>query len=62
MIRFENVGVFIREKVWLENSLSHRNDSDKVRAGPSTETGCGVLTAHVEAMGVYVKEIRRVSG
>jgi phage gpG-like protein len=22
MIRFENVGVFIREKVWLENSLS----------------------------------------
>ena len=22
MTRFENVGVFIREKVWLENSLS----------------------------------------
>jgi hypothetical protein len=22
MTRFENVGVFVREKVWLENSLS----------------------------------------
>jgi hypothetical protein len=22
MTRFENIGVFIREKVWLENSLS----------------------------------------
>jgi len=24
MTRFENVGVFIREKVWLENSLSQQ--------------------------------------
>ena len=62
MIRFENVGVFIWEKGWLENSLSHRNDGDRVGAGPSTETGCGVLTTHMEATGVYVKEIGRVSG
>jgi len=23
MTRFENVGIFIQEKVWLENSLIH---------------------------------------
>ena len=41
MTRFQNVGVFIREKVWLENSREPIGRRVTVGAGPSTETGCG---------------------
>ena len=42
MTRFENAGVFKREKVWLKNSLSqNRKVGDRVVEGSSTETGCG---------------------
>jgi len=32
MTGFENVGVFIREKIWHENSLSQQNEGDRVGA------------------------------
>jgi len=41
MTRVENVGVFIWEKVWLENTLSQSKEGDRVGVGPSKETGCG---------------------
>jgi len=33
-----NIGVFIREKFWLKNSLSQQEGGSSVGAGPSTET------------------------
>jgi len=36
MTRFVNVGIFIREKVWLANG----KEGDRIVAGPSTEAGC----------------------
>jgi hypothetical protein len=38
---FENVGVFIQENIWFENSLSQKEERDKLGVGPSTETDCG---------------------
>jgi hypothetical protein len=43
----EIVGVFIWEKVWLENSLSQ---SEGGGACPSTETGCGGQRPQVETI------------
>jgi len=37
MTRFENVGVFIWEKVWLENS---QKEGDRVGAGPDPPLHC----------------------
>ena len=45
----EIVGVFVWEKVWLENSLSQwEGGGDVVGAGPSRETGCGGQRPQVE--------------
>jgi len=35
------VGVFIRERVWLENSLRYWELGDGKGTGQSRETGCG---------------------
>jgi hypothetical protein len=41
MTRFENVGIFIREKFGSKIALANRKEGDRVVAGPGTETGCG---------------------
>ena len=40
MTRFENVGVFIGEKVWVENSLSQRNCMDVCACTGALEHCC----------------------
>ena len=37
----EIVGVFIREKVWLDNSLRQSERGGRGGACPNRETGCG---------------------
>jgi len=62
MTRFQNVGVFIREKVWLENSLSEYEGGWQGGGGSKYRNGLWRVTTHMEAMGTYVKEIGHMSG
>jgi hypothetical protein len=62
MTGVENVGVFIREKVWLKNSLSQQEGLWQGRGGFEYRNRLWRLTNHVEVTGAYVKEIERVSG
>jgi hypothetical protein len=41
MSRFENVGVFIRERFGSKIAGANRKEGDRVEVGPSRETGCG---------------------
>jgi len=52
----ETVGVFIRENVWLKNSLSQSEGGVRKIACPIRETGCGGQRPHVEASSTYVRE------
>jgi hypothetical protein len=60
----EIVGVFIREKVWLENIPSQSKGAvgDGEGACPSRATGCGWRRPQVEASSAYVREKRRCVG
>jgi len=52
MTRFENVGVFIREEVWLENSLSQTYPPMKVE-----QTVCSEMSAYkIQMPGNYPEE------
>jgi len=64
MTSFENVGVFIREKVWLANSLSQQEGGWQDCGGSEYRNRNGLwrVTTHMEATDGYVKEIGRVSG
>jgi hypothetical protein len=59
---FENVGVFIWEKVWLENSLS-KYDCGRHGGGlVGVQSMWWRVTTHMGATGRYVKELWIVSG
>jgi hypothetical protein len=60
--RDDIVGVFIREKVWLKNSLSQSEGGDEEGACPSRVAGCGGQRPQVEASGTYVREKRLYVG
>jgi hypothetical protein len=62
MTRFENVGVFIREKVWLENGLNQYEGEWQGIGGSEYRNRLWRVTTHMEATGGYVKEIGRLSG
>jgi hypothetical protein len=51
------VGVSIREKVWLENSLSQLEGGCRGRGGSVYKAGSERVTTHMEAAGGYVKEL-----
>jgi len=56
------VGVSIREKVWLENSLSQLEGGWRGRGGSGYRAGSEGVMTHRKAAGGYVKEIWLVSG
>jgi len=61
MTMVENVGVFIWEKVWLENSLSQSEGGWQDRGGSEQKNRLWRVTTHMEATGAYVKEKQRMS-
>jgi len=56
------VGVFIREKIWLENSLSRKEGGCQGRGSSEYRNRLWRVTTHVEAMGRYVKDTGHVLG
>jgi hypothetical protein len=56
------VGVSIREKVWLKNSLRQLEGGQRGRGESGYKAGSGRITTYTEAAGGYVKEIWLESG
>jgi hypothetical protein len=64
MTRFENVGVFIREKVWLENSLSHLAQAISSRINTPTFSNLVILPTYppmkMEQTGCSKKSVYKI--
>ena len=56
------LGYFLREKVWMENSLSQQEGGWQGRGGSEYRNRLWRVTTHTEATSGCVKEIGRVSG
>ena len=54
------LGYLYGKRFDLKIARANRKEGDRIGAGPSRETGCGGATTHIEATGLYVKEIRHV--